>query len=53
MNVKQLKSNRSKAYKALHAYANALVLMGYKPEERVKMIREVAQEIVAQFAQKF
>ena len=50
MNSTQLKNNRNKAYNALHAYANALVLMEYKPEQRAKMIREIAQEVVAQFA---
>jgi hypothetical protein len=50
MNSTQLKNNRNKAYNALHAYANALVLMEYKPKERVQMIRELAQEVIVQFA---
>jgi hypothetical protein len=52
MNEKQLESNRIKAYNALDAYANALVCMEYKPAERVKMVRKLAQKVVAQFAKK-
>ena len=46
MNPTQLKNNRNKAYRALDAYANALVCMEYTPEERVKMIRELCQEVI-------
>lgn len=50
MNETQLKANRDRAYISLHAYANALALMEYTPEERVFMIRELAQGVISQFA---
>ena len=47
---KELKAARRTAYIAAYDYATMMKESGYCPEERVRLIRELAQEIVAQFA---
>jgi hypothetical protein len=46
MNATQLKNNRDKAYRALHGYANALVIVEYPRSERIKMIQKLTQEVI-------
>jgi hypothetical protein len=47
---RELKAARRTAYIAAYDYAIMLRESGYSPEARVQEIRELAQEIVAQFA---
>ena len=44
-----IKEKRNKAYDALFYYATELKNSGYAPVDRVKMIRDLAQEIAVQF----
>ena len=44
-----IKDKRNKAYDALFYYATELKNAGYAPCDRVKMVRELAQEIAVQF----